>query len=69
MLEWVAFPSPRDHPNPRTEPTSLASHALAGGFFTTSTTREAQQEISLQNLQIVKFMWLNIIKTNNPSKK
>ena len=32
MLEWVAFPSPRDHTNPRIEPTSLASHALAGGF-------------------------------------
>ena len=49
MLEWVAFPSPRDHTNPRIEPTSLASHALAGGFFTTSTTREALMICILSN--------------------
>ena len=30
----LAFPSPGDLPNPGTEPTSLASPALAGGFFT-----------------------------------
>ena len=29
-------PPPRDLPNPGTEPTSLKSPALAGGFFTTS---------------------------------
>ena len=29
------FPSPGDLPNPGIEPTSLASLALAGGFFTT----------------------------------
>ena len=34
-------PPPGDLPNPRTEPTSLISPALAGGFFTTSTTWEA----------------------------
>ena len=33
------FPSPGDLPNPRTEPTSSV---LAGGFFTTSTSWEAQ---------------------------
>ena len=32
MLEWFAFPSPGDLPNPRVE---LMSPALAGGFFTT----------------------------------
>ena len=31
-------PPPRDIPNPGTEPTSLTSPALAGRFFTTSTT-------------------------------
>ena len=34
-------PSPGDVPNPGTEPTSLISPALAGRFFTTSTTYEA----------------------------
>ena len=35
------FPSPGDLPDPGIEPTSLTSLALAGGFFTTSTTWEA----------------------------
>ena len=35
----LPFPSPGDLPNPGIEPTSLASPALAGGFFTTSATR------------------------------
>ena len=34
----VPFPPPRDLPDPGIEPTSLASPALAGGFFTTSAT-------------------------------
>ena len=37
----LPFPTPGDFPNPGIEPTSLASPALAGGFFTTSTTWEA----------------------------
>ena len=41
---WSEFPCPPpgDLPDPGTEPTSLLSPALAGGFFTTSTTWEAQ---------------------------
>ena len=35
------FPSPGDLPNPRIEPTSLMSPALADSFFTTSATLEA----------------------------
>ena len=35
VLEWVAFPTPGDLPDPGLEPTSLASPALAGGFFIT----------------------------------
>ena len=33
---------PGDRPDSGMEPVSLRSPALAGGFFTTSTTREAQ---------------------------
>ena len=36
------LPTPGDLPNPGIEPASLVSPALAGGFFTTSTTWEAQ---------------------------
>ena len=36
------FPTPGDLPDPGNELTSLLSPALAGGFFTTSTTWEAQ---------------------------
>ena len=41
ILEWVAFPSPGDLPNPGIELESLASPALAGEFFITSATWEA----------------------------
>ena len=37
----LSFPTPRDFPDPGTEPV-LVSPALAGKFFTTSTTWEAQ---------------------------
>ena len=37
----LPFPSPEDLPDPETGPTSLASPALAGGFFTIPATREA----------------------------
>ena len=37
----VPFPIPRDLPDPRVEPASLASPLLAGGFFATSATWEA----------------------------
>ena len=53
---WSRFPCPppEDFPNPGTEPASLTSPALAGGFFTASTTWEAQGEIySHQNNKIV----------------
>ena len=41
ILEWVAFPSPGDLPDPGIQPTSLMSPALACGFFTTSATWDA----------------------------
>ena len=34
ILEWVGMPSSRDLPGPGTEPMSLKSSALTGGFFT-----------------------------------
>ena len=36
----LSFPPPGDLPNPRIKPRILVSPALAGGFFTTSATRE-----------------------------
>ena len=41
-------PSPGDLSNSGTEPTSLAPPALAGGFFTTSTTWEALEDNKYQ---------------------
>ena len=41
ILEWVAVPSSRGHPNPGVKPTSFLSPALASRFFTTSATWEA----------------------------
>ena len=40
---WRGLPSPAAGalPDPGTEPTSLSSHALTGGFFTTRATWEA----------------------------
>ena len=37
----LPFPSSEDLPEPGIKPVSLKSHALAGGFFTTSTIQEA----------------------------
>ena len=39
----LPFPTPGDLPDPGIKPVSLASPALAGGFFTTSTTWECYQ--------------------------
>jgi len=40
----LPFPTPGDLRDPGIEPTSLASPALAGGFFTTSATWEAKSQ-------------------------
>ena len=44
------FPSPGDLPNPRSE--HLASSALAGGFFSTSTTWEAPGAHAVKQLSL-----------------
>ena len=41
ILDWVAMLPPGDLPDPGIKPTTLMSPALAGRFFTTSTTWEA----------------------------
>ena len=41
ILQWVARIPPGDRPDPEFEPAPLRSPALAGRFFTTSTTWEA----------------------------
>ena len=41
----LPFPSPGDIPHPGIEPVSLVSPALAGGFFTTSTTWEGHSDV------------------------
>jgi len=38
----LSFPTPGNHPDPGIEPMSLVSPALAGRFFTTSTTWESK---------------------------
>ena len=43
----MPFPTPGDLPNPGIEPVSLASPALAGGFFTTGATWKAQIDIPI----------------------
>ena len=49
-------PPPRDRPNPRIEPASLASPALAGRFFITNTTWETQKERE-ENGKFVLFLY------------
>ena len=44
ILEWVMCCLPGDLPDPGIEPASLMSPALAGSFFITSTTWEAQED-------------------------
>ena len=49
-------PPPRDLPNPGIEPTSLTAPALAGGFFTTSTTWEAPCRLYIGDIQFLKVV-------------
>ena len=48
----LPFPPPGNLPNPGIEPSSLMSPALAGGFFTTSTTWEAHMHAMNQSLSL-----------------
>ena len=58
ILEWVVMPPPGDLPDPEIEHASLSSPALAGEFFTTSTTWEtlsAHQFSSVESLSHVRL--------------
>ena len=59
-------PPPGDLPDPETEPMSPKSPALAGGFFTTSATREAQQRHYLfsKSLVIIGIDMSNMVATS-----
>ena len=46
----LPFPSPGDLPYPKTEPVSLASPALPGGFFTMSTSWEALRNVQFSSV-------------------
>ena len=67
-VSWSGLPSPSpgDLPDPGIEPVSLASPALAGGFFfTTSTTWEAQMEANVHKKNVYKNVH-RIIIHNSP---
>ena len=54
----LPFPSPGDLPNSRIKPVSLMSPALAGGFFTTSTTWEAPKLMCMLScIQLFANLW------------
>ena len=56
-------PPPGDIPDPGIEPTSLMSPALAGGFFTTSTTWEAPSVPDIQpNLETYNLEYMAILR-------
>ena len=56
---WSGLPCPPpvDLPDPGIEPTSLMSPALAGRFFTTSTTWEAQLVLKAQTCKVIEILF------------
>ena len=67
----LPFPPPGDPPDPVIEPTSFMSLALAGGFFTTSTTWEALipsakvKEIKAKINKWDQIQLINVVQQNN----
>ena len=61
-------PPPRDLPNPGIKSASLTSPALAGGFFTTSTTWEAPK-VPDQGSHLCPLHWENEVLTTGPPGK
>ena len=55
ILEWVVIPPPGDLPDPGIKLASLTSPALAGRFFTTSTTQETQQSCLICLITLSSF--------------
>ena len=52
IREWVATSYSRQSSRPGIKPTSLASPALAGGFFTTGTTWEAKDGYNTELIHV-----------------
>ena len=66
---WSGLPCPPkgDLPNPVIKPMSLPAPALAGRFFTTSTTWEARQMFTLQQLTLpYDFSYFSVDMMNCP---
>ena len=61
LLEWIATSYSRDLPHPGIEPASLTSRALAGGFFSASTTWEVLIIVCLQCRRPVFLPWVGKI--------
>ena len=61
ILEWVAISFFKDLPNPGTEPTSVLSPVMAGGFFTTSATWEAHAICQVQVTCIYSFRFTEYV--------
>ena len=57
ILDWAAMPSSRGSSWFRMEPVSLKSVALAGGFFTTSTTRLQNDQSKIQRGRKERNFW------------
>ena len=57
----LLFPPPGDLHNPRIEPVSPKSPALAGGFFTTSPTLEALLIVTNVPFCVTFFFSLNLL--------
>ena len=58
-----------DLPDPGTELTSLMSPALAGGFFTTSTTWEVQKTCKVHKVASALIMKRNLFKEDRQSQR
>ena len=57
ILDWAAVPSSRGSSWFKMEPVSLKSLALAGGFFTTSTTRLQNDQSRIQGGRRERSFW------------
>ena len=64
----LSCPPLRDLPNPGTEPVSLMSPALAGGFFTTRTMWEAQWVLCLGIISLTERDKYTCEPTSGPSR-
>ena len=55
---WLPFPTPGNFPNPRIEPTSLVSSAMASSFFSSWATCETPNSLQLSSVHSLCCVWL-----------